>query len=472
MVLSFLILSALCLLPASLARGRRGIVAAAACFYAVQAALVVWVALKGRGATALHYFTFDELGLLFHGLMAVISPIVFYQSIGYLDTEPAREVRLYHLSLAGLCLAATGVYYANNAAATWVFLEATTLATAGLVYHRRSIRSLEAVWKYVFVSSVGIAVAYLGVLMLGTAVTGPEGLSYAHLRAAMAGANPLYMKMAFLFILTGYSCKMETFPLYTVGVDANYAAPTPASALISTALVGSGFVAFFRIYHLMQPSPVHEWTRSVLILTGLVSVLIAAVYLRRTNNFKRLLAYSTVENMGIVLLGLGIGGAGLWAALFHLTAHSLLKSGLFMQIGVVGRLYGTYRMNRLGGYLDRYAPGAVAAGLGAVGLLAFPPSGLFVSELLIVKGFVAGGRWVTLVLFTLMICVVIYSLARRFAALLWKPAAAEPTPPPVASKVATCLQLALIGAAFALGFARGGWLTALVDSIVNGFYGS
>jgi hydrogenase-4 component F len=464
----YLIFALLTATGAALSKKRNRVTAWAALFYAAQAAFAVWVLTAGADTTVAHYLTFDRLGTLFFGLTAVISPMVFYASRRYLDTESVRHYRLYNVAAIALCLAVTGVCFANNAAVTWIFLEATTLATALLIYHRRTVRSLEATWKYLFVSSVGVAVAYLGILMLSTSVTGQESLSYAQLQAAAAGANPLYMKLAFLLILTGYSCKMEIFPLYTVGVDANHTAPTPASALISTALVGAGFVAFFRIFQVMRFSDIYEWTQSVLLIAGLLSVLVAAVYLRRTNNIKRFLTYSTVENLGIVMIGLGLGGWGTFAALLHLTVHSLLKSGMFLQIAQVGRLLGTYRLNRMGGYLNRYRVGGIVVLMGAIGLLAFPPSGLFISELMILREMVAGGHWVVLTIFVLLVCLILYTLSRRFFALLLRPGHAAEGEAARIDRVSSALSLVLVAAALTLGVWRPEVFTEFLRAIVAG----
>lgn len=467
MLSAFLILSVLIVSLVSLSKTRGMAIGFSAVFYVAQLFFAGWTLWDARGGTALQFFTFDNLGVLFHLLTAVISPVVFYQSINYLNTEGARIFRIYNISLIMLCLAVTGVYYANNSAVTWIFLEATTLATAGLVYHRRTVRSLEATWKYVFVSSVGIAIAYLGILMISTSVTGEEGLSYEKLRTAMAHANPLYMKMAFLLILTGYSCKLEVFPLYSVGVDANYAAPTPASALISTALVNAGFVALFRIYRVIQASEIYPWACNVLIITGLISVLIGAVYLRRTNNYKRFMTYSTVENAGIVLIGLGVGGVGIYAAILHLVVHAFLKSGMFMQIAQVGRIYGTYRMNRIGNYLNIYRTGGIAIVFGLLGLLAFPPSGLFISEFLIFQELIASGRWLVLSLFVLLMCLVIYTLCRRFTGLVFRPVDATVAEPGSVKKTSTWLQIALFLAAMVIGILQPEALFDFIKEIVS-----
>ncbi len=466
MIVMYLLVSLLSFCAVWFSKRKEAVRAWSMLFCIGQAVFAGWALTAGFETTFLKFFTADHLGTLFHVLLAVIAPVVFYQSRRYLDTENIRDTKIYHLSLISLCVAATGVYYAHNAAATWIFLEATTLATAGLGYHRRTIRSLEATWKYLFVCSVGIAMAYLGLLLLSTAVTGEEGLSYETLGYAMATANPLYMKMAFLLVLIGYSCKMEIFPLYTVGVDANYTAPTPASALISTGLVNAGFVAFFRIYRVVQHSETIDWSRSVLIVTGVLSVLAGAVYLRRTNNYKRFLAYSTVENMGIVMIGLGLGQAGVFAALIHLVAHTFLKSGLFMQLGQIGRLYGTYRMNRIGNYINVYRLGGLTVLAAMTGLLAFPPSGLFVSELLIFREIITQERWWLLVGLVLLLCLIIYTLSRRLVALVFRPGRKQVDLTRVETS-STWMELALILSALALGM----FMPRFFIEFINGILG-
>ena len=438
----------------------------AAFYYLVQAGFAVAVIPFRIGEVESQFFTFDLLGAIFFVLMAVISAVAFVQSNFYLDRETLRQFKLYNISLMLLCVSATGVYFANNIAVTWIFLEATTLCTAGLVYHRRNTRSLEATWKYIFICSLGIAVAYLGILLLSTVTAGGE-LSYANLARTVASGNPLYLKIAFLFILVGYSCKMEVFPLYTIGVDANFAAPAPASAVISTVLVNAGFVSFFRVYRVAAASPVYEWFSHVLILAGLISLLIAGVYLRRTNNYKRFLAYSTVECMGLSVVGLGVGGIGIFAALLQVIAHALIKSGMFVQMAQVGKVYGTYRMNRIGGYIGVNRTGAVALLLGGMSLLAFPPSVLFVSEMMILRQVIESGRWWLLVLLALLLCFVMFSFCSRILKLCYKPVG-NPLPMPslrIHLGLTWC-GLLLIAGASVLGIVQPPFLIKFINAVM------
>jgi hydrogenase-4 component F len=205
----------------------------------------------------------------------------------------------------------------------------------------------------------------------------------------------------------------------------------------------------------------------VLLLAGFISVAIGAIYLRRTNNYKRLLTYSTVENMGIVLIGLGVGGVGAFAALFHMLIHSLLKSGMFAQIAQVGRLYGTYRINRAGDYLNLYPIGGITVLLGMVGLLAFPPSGFFVSEVLILKELMFESHWVLLTVFVLLSCLIIYTLARRFSGLILRPSDTSRTNRAAISLLSTGFQLGLIGLALVAGIWQPRFLIEFLNVIIG-----
>ena len=461
MMFIFLLISLAIVGFVALAAQHRTVRIFAAFYYLVQAGFAAAVIPFRIGEVESQFFTFDLLGAIFFVLMAVISAVAFVQSNFYLDRETLRQFKLYNISLMLLCVSATGVYFANNIAVTWIFLEATTLCTAGLVYHRRNTRSLEATWKYIFICSLGIAVAYLGILLLSTVTAGGE-LSYANLARTVASGNPLYLKIAFLFILVGYSCKMEVFPLYTIGVDANFAAPAPASAVISTVLVNAGFVSFFRVYRVAAASPVYEWFSHVLILAGLISLLIAGVYLRRTNNYKRFLAYSTVECMGLSVVGLGVGGIGIFAALLQVIAHALIKSGMFVQMAQVGKVYGTYRMNRIGGYI-----GAVALLLGGMSLLAFPPSVLFVSEMMILRQVIESGRWWLLVLLALLLCFVMFSFCSRILKLCYKPVGNPlPMPSPRIHLGLTWCGLLLIAGASVLGIVQPPFLIKFINAVI------
>lgn len=462
----YMLLSAAVAASALAARGLRAIRAVGLLFYAVQIAFAAWLlAAGGCGRTAGTLFAFDETGTLFYLLLTAVSCWVFHHSETYLAECDLRQTRTYFALTMLLTVAIAGAYFASNMAVTWIFLEATTLCSAGIIYHRRTAQTLEAAWKYVFVSSTGIAMAYLGILLVAAA-TRCESLSYEAVAAAAAQGNPLYLKTAFLLILCGYSCKMELFPLYTVGVDANFAAPAPAAALISTGLVNAGFVAILRVYRMLAATEVFGWAKSVLLLVGVLSLAIGALFLRRTNNYKRFLSYSTVENMGIAAIGLGIGGAGVWAAVFHVVCHTFVKSSLFLQMGVVRQVYNGYRINRIGNYIRINRVGAVGLLAGMVAVMAFPPSPLFISELMILRETIAAGKWWLVGAMLLLLCIVIYSFCLRMLRLCYQPNQDE-LHPSKADKALSWSALSLLLAAVVLGLWQPEILRNLIDRIAT-----
>ena len=415
-MLIYIIVSILLAVAPLAVRSERATHLIAGLFFAVQAIACTLLLCFGRvDSVMLYIFRADTLAVVFHILMTAVLGFTLLHSSSYLKAENVSltSYRTYYTILMLLALAITCVYYSDNVAMTWVFLEATTICSAGIIYHREFKQSLEATWKYIFVCSTGIAMAYLGILLLST-VAHHGALDYASLKEVIAEGNTLYLKVAFLLIVVGYSCKMEIFPLYTVGVDANYAAPAPASAFISTALVNAGFVSIYRIYSLYAAAgEVFVWARHLLILIGVLSLAVGAMFLRRTNNYKRFLSYSTVENMGIVAIGMGIGGVALWAAVFHVMCHTLVKSSMFFQVGIMRHIYDSYSINRIGNYMNINRVGAIGFILGTLVLLAFPPSPLFVSEVMIFSEIVSVGSWWLLAAMLILMCVVIYSIWRR-----------------------------------------------------------
>ncbi|OUQ53303.1 hydrogenase 4 subunit F [Alistipes sp. An116] len=460
----YLIASILIAAAAFLVRRERQLFLTGVLFYAVQAAFACAILFGGLyDTTSASWFRFDAPGTLFYVLLCIVSAFAYFHSEAYLRDNDLVQTRAYSGLVMLLTTAIAGSYFASNLAVTWIFLEATTLCSAGIIYHRRTAQTLEAAWKYVFVCSTGIAMAYLGILLLAAA-TDCESLDYAEVAAAAPHGNALYLKIAFLLIVCGYSCKMELFPLYTVGIDANFAAPSPASALISTGLVNAGFLAIFRVYRVVAATEVFTWARSVLLIVGVLSLLIGALFLRRTNNYKRFLSYSTVENMGLAAIGLGVGGAGVWAAVFHVVCHTFIKSSLFLQMAVVRQVYNGYRINRIGDYIHINRVGAMGLLAGMVILVAFPPSPLFLSELMILREAIVGGRWWLVAGLLLLLCIVIYSFCSRMLRLCYQPNQDELHP----SKVDRALSwsaLTLLAAAMVLGLWQPDFLRELIGQI-------
>lgn len=436
-------------------------------FFVAQISMCAWCVLHA-GEKFLGFFTLDTLGLTYFCLMSLMGLLTAWRSVRYLDTESVRHLKIYHISLIALSIALAGVYFANNIAVTWIFLEATTLAAAGLTYHRRTPRALEATWKYIFVSSVGIAIAYLGVLLLSTA--SPHTLDYVGMIEAVAEptTSPLYLRLAFLFILVGYSTKMEIFPLFTVGIDANHSAPTPASAFISSALVGGGFVAMLRVYQVAMASTEGEWVRSVMLIVALLSLIAAGVYMGRTGNYKRLLAYSTLENSGVVILGLAIGGVGVFAAVLHSLGHTIIKGVMYLQMSIVGRVYRSYKVGHVGGYWRDDPTGSVVLVLTLLALVAVPSSILFRSEWLIFADILSSDRWWLIIIAALPMLACLYWSLTKILAILFNKSQIEHS---AARRQHTdgalsWVLLVMIVAVFAIGAYQCDFVVDVIEKIV------
>ncbi|MDR0726361.1 MAG: hydrogenase 4 subunit F [Prevotellaceae bacterium] len=414
-----------------------------------------------KNSTETGIFTYDSLGILFFGTLVLISFAVFYHSKKYLDNEDAKQIKLYNMAFVSLCTSISGAYFSNNVTATWVLIEATTLGSALLIYHRRTERALEAAWKYVFVCSIGILIAYLGILFLSIVLKNQHGnMSFDSLAEAVPAANPMYLKLAFVLVLTGYSCKMEYFPLYPIGIDANHVTPTPMSAFFSTAMVNLGFVSIFRIYRLLLDSPVFFWAQNVMLVAGFISLLVAAVYIAQVEHCKRLFAYSTVENMGIALLILSTGKTGMAYAVFHVLMHSLVKSAAFLQLSVIGKIYGGYKLENLGGYWQISPKGSLVLILCLLGLTAIPPSALFISEMYV---FAALSKNIAvLILLISVICIILYFLCSKLLKIVY----GEKPESPVSfkdDKTALRIQFVLLAIFFFFGMYQPQWLMNLIE---------
>lgn len=372
-------------------------------------------AITHANETELIYFTYDSLGLLFLTVFSLISIASVYHGFRYFSHRSSERFYYYHGALIGLITSISCAYFANDVTVVWIIVEATTLTTSVLIYHKKTSTALEAAWKYIFLCSTGIAVAYLGILFLSVTMHGAglQDLSFNSIAKYAHQANPLYLKIAFLFVFLGYGTKMELFPMHTAAIDANSEAPSPIGALISTGLVNLGFISIFRIYLAFSSSGIFEWMNHILIISGVFSLLVAAGYELKARYSSRMLAYSSLENTGIVVIALGVGGSGYYAAILLLLLHSLVKASLFFQTGQLFRILNTHKIEESGNYMRLYPAGALVLLIGLICITAIPPSGLFVAELLIIKSLINSGNWMVLILMLTFLLFIIYAISTR-----------------------------------------------------------
>lgn len=400
----------------------------------IFSATTAWTVLTGGaiGSTG-NWLHVDALGAVFISVIGVIGFLTGIYSIGYMG----HEVDEGEVSVGGLCnyygffnlflftmlLAST----ANNVIMMWVAVEATTLGSAFLVgvYGQRS--SLEAVWKYVIICTVGVAFGLYGTVLVysnaANVLAHPDSAIFWTVLSENAKLlDPTLVKLAFVFVLIGFGTKAGLFPMHAWLPDAHSEAPSPVSALLSAVLLNCAMQVIVRFYIIVSKAIGPSFPQTLLIVFGLMSIVIAAFCIVVQRDMKRLLAYSSVENMGLIALAFGIGGPlGVLAALFHTINHSLAKALLFCGSGNVLLKYGTRDLDAIKGILKVAPFSGLLIGAGALALGGMPPFNVFVSEFMVVTAGIGNGYGWLIVVLAILLTVVLAGLVRMLAGSLFGP---------------------------------------------------
>lgn len=376
-------------------------------------------------ATELEYFTIDSLGLLLLLTLSIISIPALIHSYIYIEkhNETPQSRAIYFASIVILITSITAAYLANHIAVIWIFTELTTLSASALIYHHRNKLALEGVWKYVFICAISITFVFIGILFLSLSLqhAGSDDLSFANLMANSSKLNPFWLRLAFLFIFTGFTAKLGLVPMYTAGIDAKDTAPAPAGALLASVLMNMGFVGFFRFYAVIAHTPLHHWANLVILISAVLSIFVATVYMTKVMNIKRMFAYSGIEHMGIVMLGIAAGGIGYYAAILHIVLHAFVKSSLFFQFNQLYRVYQNKSIYHVGNYFKYNPAGAIVLLIGFISATAMPPSGMFVSEFLIFRSLFEGHFIIILLLVLLLLTIIIWAFGKNIFKILFTP---------------------------------------------------
>jgi hydrogenase-4 component F len=373
-------------------------------------AIYLWVAVLAGGAvtTADELFFVDAfsalhltvLGLVF--LLCSLFAVVYFADENGGTGLSRRLARRFGALWLGSLVAMTLVLVSNNLGIMWVGMEATTLLTAFLISLHPDRLSLEAMWKYLLICSVGIAFAFIGTIFAAASVRGGLGadaLLWTRLAAPDTHLDPTLMTFAFVFVLVGYGTKAGLAPVHSWLPDAHSQAPAPVSAMFSGFLLNTALYCILRYVPLVRHALGSAFADRLLVFFGTFSILVAAGFIVFQRDAKRLLAYSSVEHLGIITLGFGLGPLGSFAALFHMLNHSLSKSLAFFAVGRLGQRYGTHDMRTLSGALrtDR------VWGLGLLGsilaLIGAAPFAIFMSEYQLLRAAVGARAWLVLALF-------------------------------------------------------------------------
>ena len=372
----------------------------------------------------------DAMGLLFLSITSVLFLIVSLYVLGYLHREEwgkrqdfeegflftnSRESTFLCCLLLFLGMMTT-VTVSQHFGLIWVAVEATTLTSAPLIYFHRHRRSLEATWKYIMICSVGIALALLGNFFLAVASTLAENDHVPMLVSSLIESAPKlhipWLKAAFLFLLVGYGTKLGLAPMHTWLPDAHSESPSVISALLSGALLNCAFLAILRAQQVCTAAGHGPFSRNLMLGFGLFSMTIAASFILRQADFKRMLAYSSVEHVGILSLGAGLGGvyAG-YGTMLHAINHSLSKGMLFLVAGNILAVYQNKSTQKIGGILRVLPVSGVLWVMGFLAITGFPPFGGFLSELIILKSALDQGQFGIAAVYLLILCIIFVGMA-------------------------------------------------------------
>jgi hydrogenase-4 component F len=344
----------------------------------------------------------DALSGLVVFIVGIVALIATLYSLQYLANAvsagevPPADVRWFHVWMQLSIGAMVAVPLMNNLGLIWVATETTTLFTALLVAFVRRGHALEAAWKYLMLGAVGLGFALFGVLLTFYAAAHELGesaaLDWDQLSPRAAALDPDLMRVAFVLVLIGFGTKAGLAPMHTWLPDAHGQAPTPVSVLLSGALLNCALYGIFRFHLLASGTLGPEFSSDLLVGFGAFSILVAAPFVIVQHDLKRLLAYSSVEHIGIITLAVGIGGPlALFAGAFHMFNHAIAKSALFVAAGAIGQRYGTLRLARLRGAFEIAPFATLGLVIGSLAIAGAPPFSPFASEFGILRaGF--GGR--------------------------------------------------------------------------------
>lgn len=393
----------------SLVAGARSRLAGSALIAGTVASLIAVVVLAVRvlaqgPVQAFDGFLYvDSLGAFFALTIAIVVVLAAFGSAAYLRAEEASghfsllQVRLYFVFCSIFASGMLASVLVGNLGLLWVLIEASTLASVVLVGLEARASSLEAAWKYVIICSLGVTIALVATLFLFYAgsslhLTSNQRLTWIYLFSQARSLRPDSLRLAFLLAVVGYGTKVGLAPMHTWLPDAHSEAPSPASAMLSGALLNTGMYAVIRFRAIAIRGLGGSYPNDVLLAFGFLTLAVAVTLMIRRGNFKRLFAYSSVEHMGIISIALGFGGTlGAYGALLQVLNHAIGKSVLFLSSGHFVLGYRTRDATHVRGALGALPLAGAVALLGALAVAGSPPFGVFLSELTIVRAGFGGG---------------------------------------------------------------------------------
>jgi hydrogenase-4 component F len=433
----------------------------------------------GRPYQSLSGFVYvDALGAFFAVTVSLVVLLASLGSAAYLTAEHDRghlsgfQARLYFIFFTIFASGMLASFLVGNLGLLWVLIEASTLASAVLVGLEAGTRSLEAAWKYVIISSLGVTIALVATVFLfysasGLHLTSNERLTWPYLFAHAHALTPASMRLAFLLAVVGYGTKVGLAPMHTWLPDAHSEAPSPASAMLSAALLTTGMYAIIRFQAIAAATLGPSYPGTVLLFFGFLTVFIGVIFLVSAGNYKRLFAYSSVEHMGIVAIALGFGGVlGFYGALFQILTHAIGKAVLFLSSGHVVLGYRTREASEVRGVLGALPLAGGALLLASLGVAGSPPFGVFLGELTIVRAGFSGAEPVLAGLLLVFLVIGFVALIATTLGMVSgegpPPGSIVPYPRPSGRLLASVPLVGGLGAFLLLGL----WVPAGLDQLI------
>jgi len=363
------------------------------------------------------FFNTSPEGLLILLVTSFTFVCISFYAFSYIEETEVESKPVFNGCMMLFLSTMSMVTLAEHPIVLWIAIEATTLVSAPLIFAHRSREALEATWKYILICSVGIALALLGCFFITLAMdlrNIDTTLTFTSLNGVAGRLDPVWLKAGFIFVVIGFGTKMGLAPMHTWLPDAHSQAPSPASALLSGALLNCAFLGIYKMDVLMNMAGLGEFAGNLLIGFGLLSMIVGAIFIVGQPDYKRMLAYSSIKNMGVIAFGVGVGGFATYGAFLHLIHHSLLKSSLFLSAGNILLGFGTKQVTRIGGVVRRLPKTFVSFFAGFIGISGLPPFGLFISEVIIIIGAFQSRRYAIAVLFLLGLTLVFAGAGRVF----------------------------------------------------------
>jgi hydrogenase-4 component F len=356
-------------------------------------------------------------------MLAVIGAVALVATWGgvAIGRAPVNSDRSYAAFICVFLGAMSLAVLADNIGVMWIAVEATTIATAFLVGHHRTRRSLEAAWKYVILGSVGVAIAFLGIVLIyaSSATAATPTLSWLALGHLGPKLDPGLVRLGGALAVLGFATKAGLAPMHSWLPDAHSQAPAPVSGLMSGVLLSVALYAIMRIQSVVDGAVGPEFLRILLIGLGLLSLAVAAALLLRQRDYKRMLAYSSIEHMGVMAIGVAIGPAALPAVLFYILSHGLIKACLFVLSGRILAVEGTSVVSDVRALLVRRPGLAIPWLIGIVALLGFPPFGIFFAEVGIIFAGWESGQGVVVAIALVLLLLIFAALTRVTIAMVF-----------------------------------------------------